>query len=333
MNDLPLTAVLLIYPDGYIDQCLVTEEENHICYLRNLRETSPRFAKITKDCDFEPHNHILIDKVLNKNGIIALYNFDTELIAQNHDYVLDFTPAYKIFLPHSYGSIKQIKLLEDFIEKYPSSNKSYFGFIKDNVKGPKEENYDEISLENLKNKLKEAKSQITLAYLAFILIYPDGYVDKMMIDKREYHVDYYKELRTKSQRFSQICGKCNYNDGVHNDFDVALTKAGIVVLYNYNLKDIADDYQIVSDKWLPGFFNFLPKKLGSLEQLELLKTFHTIYPKENITYNIGPKDRVVNFQYFDDKTYDEITEFIIEEEKRLNELEENKERRNINGKF
>lgn len=165
-----------------------------------------------------------------------------------------------------------------------------------------------------------------LPYLAFVLIYPDGYIDKMEIDNRTSHVEYFKELRTTSPRFEKICGKCNYDIGIHTEFDLALVKAGVIALYNFNLKDISLNHDFVSSNMLSSFKNFIPNKLGSMDQLEQLKFFHSGYPEQYLKYFKGPKDVVINCVYFDELNYDDITIFINQEEDRLLELEKDRKK-------
>lgn len=108
---------------------------------------------------------------------------------------------------------------------------------------------------------------LDLKNIALLIIYEDGYIDYLNIDDEKYHYFYYKKLVESSIRFNDLCGCCNFNYGIHYHADNILSENKAIILQNYNLKDIVEDYYYSVNNMIK-FFVYFPEKFGSLEQID-----------------------------------------------------------------
>lgn len=89
-------------------------------------------------------------------------------------------------------------------------------------------------------------------WYAIVILYQDGEVDAIMIEKKKNHIEYFCELAKSSKRVQNIC------DGLRFDFTsipVILTRFALqdaYVFLNFNIAQILVDENVVY-KDLPGF--------------------------------------------------------------------------------
>ena len=163
---------------------------------------------------------------------------------------------------------------------------------------------------------------------AVMLLYPDGTIEKKLITDKDHHIDYFKELLLESPKFAKICSRCDYSSGLHTTVDLALAKANVVLLINFNLYEIANDRSSL-DYDLPNFIGYLPHELGSLEQLEYLRFFYDNYPFNKVIFNRLIKKDAKKYEDFKEFNYEDVDGFIDSEKNRLEkENKEELERRN-----
>lgn len=119
MIDLRKLAVLLIYPDGSIDDEEVIESSLHMDYFRELRRKSEKFRNITNDLDFGVNYQYDMDLFLVKSGIILMYNEDLgAAVHYSKDYEIDFEPNIIVCLPEEYASREQKENFYEIIRGY-----------------------------------------------------------------------------------------------------------------------------------------------------------------------------------------------------------------------
>lgn len=147
---------------------------------------------------------------------------------------------------------------------------------------------------------------------AITIIYPDGEVDQIGIDKEELHIEYFNKLRKKSKRFKKICRKCDFRNAMHFDIDQKLGELGAITLYNYDIKDIAGGKSILD----PCYVVYLPEKLQSLEQFNLFDEFIQIYPEDKILYGIF-RNAPNSWLKYRDVTKEKVNEYLDEARNRL----------------
>ena len=80
---------------------------------------------------------------------------------------------------------------------------------------------------------------------AILLIYPDGEIERILIDTETSHSAYLKKHLKRSKRFYELCKNLNFDWGIHFHIDQLLLLNGIIVLYNYNVKDIVNDSSFI----------------------------------------------------------------------------------------
>ena len=75
---------------------------------------------------------------------------------------------------------------------------------------------------------------------ALILIYPDGYIEKVKRDDRQFHMEYFIELAENAARFKEIINQKNIyipdkEEAIFMltyEIDYKLAKDGIIVIHN-----------------------------------------------------------------------------------------------------
>ncbi len=145
---------------------------------------------------------------------------------------------------------------------------------------------------------------------ALIFIYPNGVIDKILIDDRAYHMQYYMNVINKSRRLQEIIKRNNIklpkdeNEAIYMttyDIDTILAKDGIIVFHNlFPNHDLMKEL----DLEFQNFFITLPNEL-SIEQREIMN-------------NLINKNNVINSWYgkYDngkliDIKYDEFKDMVI----------------------
>lgn len=115
---------------------------------------------------------------------------------------------------------------------------------------------------------------------AVVLIYPDGVVEKIPIDGVYPHSLVLKKHLGKSKRFYELCGGLNFDVGIHMHIDKVLLDNKVIVIYNYNLKEIINDYSYIY-RYPPQFKVFIGTEYASSEQKreyeELFSTFGPLF--------------------------------------------------------
>lgn len=159
MDDLPKTAILLIYPDGEIEKCMITNHRFHIDYLKELLRKSPRFAKICRKCNYTSGIHISHDEALALNGVIAMYNFNIRDIVDDLSLLYEDLPSFEVFLPRSFGSMEQLDLINYFYENYPQRKMGFYK-LKEKYELTGMMNFDDVSYEDFGSYVREEKEKL-----------------------------------------------------------------------------------------------------------------------------------------------------------------------------
>ena len=114
--------------------------------------------------------------------------------------------------------------------------------------------------------------------IAIMLIYPDGHIDKMYVDRETLHSHYYKELANKNSRFKQIVDARNI-DIDNYDFEVNIdlvNKDNIIVINNIDIRRIVEEKDFL-EKNVPYFLFGIPEQLTDEQKSVLLDLFENNY--------------------------------------------------------
>ncbi len=252
-NLLEKLALLFVYPDGEIEEILRNELEFHMEHLKKHYKNSERFrenieSRIQTYCS---HEHYKVMNDLTSRGIIEVANMVGDLTHQSleerkENQELDFN----VSLPRRMGSIKQTIFLETLLANISMQNFQFGKYIFNKL--------EDISLEEYKMYLEENKFLFTndnIRSQAIILIYPDGEMERILIGTETLYTEYLKRHLKNSRRFSKIVEgqNLNFDWGIHFHIDKVLLSSGVIVLYNYNLKNIVNDASYIYN--YPVFFD------------------------------------------------------------------------------
>lgn len=121
MKDLKYQAIVLIYPDGVIENVLIMKGmENHIDYYRWLLEHSQKFANIVyhfpNKIDFR--DWLTLEKALVEAGLVVIKNLEISYLADDMSFINSRDPfEYVIYLPSnikkSKAKISMNKILQE----------------------------------------------------------------------------------------------------------------------------------------------------------------------------------------------------------------------------
>ena len=145
---------------------------------------------------------------------------------------------------------------------------------------------------------------------ALIFIYPNGVIDKILIDDRAYHMQYYMGIINKSSRLQEIIKRNNIklpkdeNEAIYMttyDIDTILAKDGIIVFHNlFPNQDLMKELDLV----FQNFFITLPNEL-SIEQREIMNNLINKNNFINSWYGKYDNGKLIDIKY------DEFKEMII----------------------
>ncbi len=86
MKEIYDLAIVIMYPDGYIDKVPIKkDQDNHVAYFFDRLKESPRFANLVREKHFKfnwvsEYNIYEILKFLVKNNVMVMINVDIALI-------------------------------------------------------------------------------------------------------------------------------------------------------------------------------------------------------------------------------------------------------------
>ena len=118
MDDLFNQAVVLIYPDGYVESIPIEDIYPHSLILKNHLTKSKRFYDLCRNLNFDIGIHMHIDNVLLEHGVIAIYNYNLKEIIKDHSYIFRCPPQFKVFIGTKYGSEEQKCVYEKLFSTY-----------------------------------------------------------------------------------------------------------------------------------------------------------------------------------------------------------------------
>lgn len=124
MDNLPMQSILFIYQDGEVESVPITHFPHHLDSLQNNLEKMPRFANLYYQYKFTFHeyvNYMPIVSTLAKEGIVSLINFNLRDIVADSSLLNYDLPGIEVYLPHEFGSLKQLEHIEKLLIYYPKN--------------------------------------------------------------------------------------------------------------------------------------------------------------------------------------------------------------------
>lgn len=159
--------------------------------------------------------------------------------------------------------------------------------------------------------MKDLRSQ------AIVLIYPDGTIEKIIVKKGvDFHLDYFHEWLTKSKKFASVIYVSSYKIDFKDwgVLDKALAEAGLVVIKNREIFDLASDISLINSKVPFRYLVNLPSDIRESKVYSPLKEILSENQSEKFTFGIYSSET---------ESFEEI-EYNFMEEKLENEEEERK---------
>ena len=158
MENIEKTAVMFIYPDGYIDKIEVNDKMFHMLYFIELSKKSERFKRYFEEfnIDLDSGKDIAnlltygIDYELTKKGVIAFHNIDIHEIQTDSNFHKYNPPSYFISMPVVLTP-PQKEIMSQIDEQIDLSY-SFFG-----VPGAHE--LEDITYEDSKNMFSKTKTK------------------------------------------------------------------------------------------------------------------------------------------------------------------------------
>ncbi len=117
-------AIVLIYPDGEIENIPIGDYENHLPYLKKHLMISKKFLQIAFIINFGYADHYSVSRLLAQNGVIEIANKDMCLKVKYPEKYHSFNPEFMFYLPENLGSIEQLEALESASHLIVTENKS-----------------------------------------------------------------------------------------------------------------------------------------------------------------------------------------------------------------
>lgn len=153
MRDFYKVAIMLIYPDGYMDEIYVDKEVLHSYYYRELAKKSHRFSEIVKlrNINVDDYFYTTNLSIVNIENIIVIDNIDIFDIVHTEDYLKNNVPEFLFNLP-SKLTHEQKEVLKSLFENYYLCNAAYGN--------PKEDKLDPINYYELLNSLYETTKKV-----------------------------------------------------------------------------------------------------------------------------------------------------------------------------
>lgn len=118
MDDLFNKAIVLIYPDGFVEEIPIGTESVHSLVLKEHAKHSTRFRELCGNLNFDVGIHMHIDLVLLQNGVIAIYNYNLKDIINDPSIIYSCPPQFKVFLGTKFYSDEQREKYEKLDAMY-----------------------------------------------------------------------------------------------------------------------------------------------------------------------------------------------------------------------
>lgn len=131
---------------------------------------------------------------------------------------------------------------------------------------------------------RKSDKVVDLKKIAILLIYQDGLIEHLEIDKNEYHIEYFKNLREKSLRFRKLTSGLDFKEIDHDDMFTFLVKSGIIEIYNGNLAEMAVYPERFSVDFEPYFVVALPEDYASISQKKSFYEVISDYDKDKLWF-------------------------------------------------
>ena len=148
--DLYNYAIILIYPDGNMEKVSIGNSIYHLDYLKELLITSNKFRNACLTLDFNNLvNHFSVDKILNEQGIITIYNNGIEDIIKNPNIRRKDLAIFHILTPFEFESLSQVLKFQDILN-YPKEKLLNFNLFMSN-------NFVETDYDTIKNLVEDSK--------------------------------------------------------------------------------------------------------------------------------------------------------------------------------
>ena len=112
-------AIIIIYPNGYVDSLEICEKLEHIDYYKKLLLKSECFIKLCKNCNFDMGIHIHIDRILAISGAIVFFNWNIKEIIHNVSFLYNDLPGFIVALPETTLTKEQVVPFKEIIKNYP----------------------------------------------------------------------------------------------------------------------------------------------------------------------------------------------------------------------
>lgn len=149
-EELSKKAIVIVYPDGYIDAIDVNQEWDyhyHKAYYDIIKKYSNKIKMYCDEIILNGEGHKDIDNSLTRNGCAILLNWDMGVILEPEELATFF-----VLLPNEYGSVEQIKILKNIINNYKYKNfKLYLNVYNEDLKRCKS-TYEDYVLEEMERQ-------------------------------------------------------------------------------------------------------------------------------------------------------------------------------------
>lgn len=157
-------ALVVIYPDGYVDQVPIKEGcTNHVKYWYDYLKISPRFQRIIRENRFKfdwihDYNASPILKLLAKNNVIVFMNTEIAYVCSNMENA-EALYGFIISFPRDYDSHKGLPFAKETINKlnFNRYELDVFRTDKDDFEEFDTEEYERFFGENKVNEEEEKK--------------------------------------------------------------------------------------------------------------------------------------------------------------------------------
>ena len=139
--------------------------------------------------------------------------------------------------------------------------------------------------------------------LAIMLIYPDGSLEKVPINDRLLHMNYFVDLESTSGKFKEALNRCKLElidkfgivELITYELDYRLAKQGIIAFHNLFIYEIKKDREY-ADKNPPEYYISMPRELTE-EQKEKMREIDEHYDMSTSYYAAPGTDKLEDISY------------------------------------
>ena len=117
MDNLPMQSIVFIYQDGGVETVPITHFPHHLDSLQNNLEKMPRFANLCYKYKFAFHEYV--------NYMPIVINFNLRDIVNDPSLLNCDLPGIEVYLPHDFGSLRQLEHIEKLLVYYPEDRLSF----------------------------------------------------------------------------------------------------------------------------------------------------------------------------------------------------------------